>query len=151
MICQHCQSEFVPKNYRQKCCSRACNVSAWVAAHRERSNEIKRKYALTHPDRYAECQRRYNATHPEVRLEIKRRHNAAYPEQHRAQNAVNKAVRFGKLIRPNVCSRCGSVSSIHAHHHLGYAREHYLDVVWLCTKCHPRADKEIKNALAAAA
>jgi hypothetical protein len=151
MICQHCQSEFAPKMSKQKYCSKTCNVSAWVAAHRERSNEIKRKYILSHPDKRSESIRRYNTTHPEVRAELKRRHNAAYPKQHSAQNSVNRAVRHGKLTRPTICSQCGITGEIQAHHHLGYALEHYLDVIWLCPKCHSSADQEMRYDLAAAA
>jgi hypothetical protein len=73
-----------------------------------------------------------------------------------AYNAVQRALRSGRLVRPYVCEDCGQVDTKHgregpgqpmvpvgwwepvAHHHHGYDREHALDVVWLCLFCHSR-------------
>jgi len=61
-----------------------------------------------------------------------------------AVNALNYAVKKGKILPPEICDECGEVPepfndgrrALQAHHHRGYAREHYLDVRWLCIKCH---------------
>jgi hypothetical protein len=59
--------------------------------------------------------------------------------QHRAAcNAVRNAIRQGILFRPHACSLCPSVEDIQAHHHRGYAPEHWLDVLWVCRTCHNR-------------
>lgn len=56
--------------------------------------------------------------------------------KNRARKKINNAVRFGKVIKPGNCSRCGAEtipSKLHAHH------KDYnlpLDVEWLCVKCH---------------
>lgn len=70
-------------------------------------------------------------------------HRARHPDHYLARMAVNRAIAKGRLTRPASCSRCGADGSrcdckveIHAHHHLGYAREHWLDVIWLCHRCH---------------
>lgn len=57
-----------------------------------------------------------------------------HPEAYRAQNAVNNALRDGKLTR-SPCAMCGSVDHVHAHHK-DYTRP--LDVIWLCARCHHR-------------
>lgn len=56
-----------------------------------------------------------------------------------ATEAVRKAVRQGRLapIRSLKCRDCGKVAR-HYHHHLGYARTHWLDVIALCVGCHRR-------------
>jgi hypothetical protein len=60
-----------------------------------------------------------------------------------ARQFVHSAVQSGKLIRPDVCPKCGkSDYRIEGHHHNGYEPEHVLDVVWYCLKCH----KEIERA-----
>ena len=53
-----------------------------------------------------------------------------------ARVAVRKAVRTGVLIKPDVCDKCKRERDVTAHHYLGYDVEYYLDVLWLCWKCH---------------
>lgn len=52
-----------------------------------------------------------------------------------AHAAVGHAKRKGLLV-PEPCP-CGA-TEVQAHHHLGYALEHRLDVIWLCRPCHVR-------------
>jgi hypothetical protein len=44
-------------------------------------------------------------------------------------------VKRGELVK-KPCEVCGSCHDIQGHHHKGYAKEHHLDVVWLCRTCH---------------
>lgn len=63
------------------------------------------------------------------------------PEKVRAHYAVKYAVKVGKLVRPDKCEKCGSItlpardgrSGLHAHHR-DYSKK--LDVQWLCAFCH---------------
>jgi hypothetical protein len=75
------------------------------------------------------------------------RRRAAYkkaPEKKSAHEAVRRAIKKGVLTRPTSCTQCGnSKMRIEAHHHLGYAREHQLDVVFLCTSCHRASEDPI--------
>ncbi len=50
-----------------------------------------------------------------------------------AHQAVHRAVKSGKLSRPDRCFLCGNVGKIQAHHH-DYDRP--LDVIWPCVSCH---------------
>lgn len=60
-----------------------------------------------------------------------------------AVKTIFEAVKSGRLIRPEICSKCGknpgldSVgnSQIQAIHTKGYAFEHRMDVTWLCVSC----------------
>lgn len=56
------------------------------------------------------------------------------PEAYKAQNAVNNAVRDGRLTK-GPCSICGTGVHVHGHHK-DYSKQ--LDVTWLCAKCHQR-------------
>lgn len=56
-----------------------------------------------------------------------------HPEMRGAWQAVKLAVKAGKLI-PQPCW-CGNPVT-DAHHHRGYAHQHWLDVVWLCRRHH---------------
>lgn len=60
-----------------------------------------------------------------------------YPLRRKARDAVCKAVKRGKLTRPDICSQCGRDDlPIESHHHKGYSRKNWLDIVWLCRSCH---------------
>lgn len=72
--------------------------------------------------------------------EAHRRGMAAYrarsKERRSAHNALQDAVRYGKIVRPDVCESCGSLGLTVGHHHNGYGTAHQLDVRWLCGPCH---------------
>lgn len=65
--------------------------------------------------------------------EYSRKWRAQNPQAYRAHNAVNNAVRDGKLTKLP-CEFCGA-DRVMAHHR-DYSRP--LDVIWLCAKCHNR-------------
>lgn len=55
------------------------------------------------------------------------------PHKWVARNAVNNAVRDGRLDKASECFFCGKGGKLHAHHH-DYHKP--LDVFWLCPPCH---------------
>ena len=57
----------------------------------------------------------------------------------RAHDAVYQAIRRGRLspVGARPCVDCGAPGEVY-HHHLGYAAEHRLSVVALCSGCHNR-------------
>lgn len=59
------------------------------------------------------------------------------PDSARAQQSVKKAIEHHKLPHPTTlaCAYCGQPADQY-HHHMGYAREHWRDVVPICAKCH---------------
>lgn len=62
-------------------------------------------------------------------------HYRKFPEKIAARKAVLKALNSGALVRPDICSKCGKIDDIEAHHD-SYAPEQRLNVRWLCKKCH---------------
>ena len=70
-------------------------------------------------------------------------HRVRHPDKYRARNAVNNAIRDGRLVR-KPCEHCGSTQSVHAHHH-DYSKP--LDVEWLCKDCHWKHHNETKEAV----
>jgi hypothetical protein len=66
-----------------------------------------------------------------------------HPERIKARMAVNNAVVAGKLTRLP-CTICDNPNS-EGHHYLGYAKEHWLDVQWLCRKHHKEANERRKK------
>lgn len=51
----------------------------------------------------------------------------------KAHSVVMDALKSGKLVRPEHCSRCSKECRVHAHHS-DYAK--LLEVTWVCNSCH---------------
>lgn len=60
----------------------------------------------------------------------------AYPMKVRARSVVSLAVAAGILKKPSRCPKCQRKVLIHGHHHKGYDKKNWLNVVWLCARCH---------------
>jgi hypothetical protein len=60
-----------------------------------------------------------------------------------AGQKVHRGIKNGKLQR-QPCIICGNINS-QAHHHKGYAKEHWLDVVWLCKKHHEEEHERLRQ------
>ena len=63
-----------------------------------------------------------------------------FPQKRMAINAVNNAVRDGRLNKPDSCDRCSKQKRLHGHHD-DYSKP--LDVMWLCVPCHHARHKEL--------
>lgn len=80
---------------------------------------------------------------PEAQAKRREKAGRLFPERRRAGMAVARAVRSGKLVRPDCCEKCGANPGlnragwplIYAHHE-DYAKA--LEVTWLCSRCHAR-------------
>lgn len=60
----------------------------------------------------------------------------------KARNAVRQKINTGKMnyARMLACAFCGKQASSW-HHHLGYKKQHWLDVIPLCKICHANEHK----------
>lgn len=100
---------------------RAANIGKVRAYQRKSYHKTKRPKTPEQLAAHAEYMREYRKLHHEKM--------AAYW-------AVKYAVKWGHLLKPETCSRCGLHGKIQGHHHNGYSQEHRLDVIWLCRSCH---------------
>lgn len=66
------------------------------------------------------------------------------PEKKKAHNAVNNALRDGRLTKAVACEHCGEERRLSGHHH-SYAEEFRLDVEWLCSPCHSKEHKRLSS------
>ena len=67
---------------------------------------------------------------------LQKRYYEKYPERKAAKDMLRAAVRYGKIDKPDRCSKCGEKGLIHGHHTDYYKP---LDVQWLCQPCHSEA------------
>jgi len=74
---------------------------------------------------------RYSKSSPEAtaRWRVKNKPKCA------AHQAVNRAIKSGKLIRPDRCAICATIGKVQAHHS-DYTKP--LDVIFVCGPCHKK-------------
>jgi hypothetical protein len=98
----------------------------------KRNAKVRR---LTNP--YVQQYERERAKTPKRRSTMREnsdRWKQKNPAGYHAHNALNNAIRDGKLTK-EPCALCGTTQHIHGHHK-NYAEP--LNVMWLCAKCHSR-------------
>lgn len=117
-------SDEARENFRKVRCG-------WVGGRKPYSKECRRDRGLDTGN--------WKQRNPEAHAA----HARAYRQRNRdkvaAQNAVNYALKCGKLARGR-CAICDSDDRIHAHH-ASYAVEDRLKVTWLCYVCHAKTGK----------
>ncbi len=69
-----------------------------------------------------------------------RQYRQENPQRYHANGKLNSAVEHGKILRPNLCSKCNSSGKIEGHH-ADYDKP--LEVMWLCTACHRKEHRVI--------
>ncbi len=96
-------------------------MRVYKAANREKVRQSHRDYRQANPNKIAV----YAASYKERK-----------PEAVAAKNAVNNAIKEGRLlpVKTQLCADCGKQAQ--NYHHESYAPEHQLDVVPLCRSCH---------------
>jgi len=78
---------------------------------------------------------KYRGKEAERRKARMREHYHKHPEMYKAKAAVAAALERGDLVRGTECCSCGEIKPTVAHH-WSYEEEHWLDVVWICRRCH---------------
>jgi hypothetical protein len=122
-----------------------------VRKYREYNIEKVKEYDRNRPnhkERIEKCKERYKQKRNsgdidflEKDKERIRKYRSKFPEKYKAHSTVNNALGDGKLIKPTKCEHCHKEKKLQAHH-WSYEEEHWLDVIWLCTRCH--ADEHVR-------
>lgn len=125
-----------------------------VKKYREDNIEKVKEYDRNRPnhkERIEQCKNRYKQKRlegDESFLEKDRDRIRKYrndnPDIYQAHNCVNNALREGKLYRPDTCECCGKICKPQAHH-WSYKEEYWLDVKWLCARCHADEHKRLNE------
>lgn len=96
---------------------------------RDRSNHRRKFRRITNPEKY--------------RAIDARERKKLDPAKVKARERIRSAINSGKIPKASTytCSECNERQARHYHHHNGYEPEHWLDVVPVCTFCHPKVEK----------
>ena len=119
------------------------HITAWYHTEegKRSSVAILKRYLATENGRELRKQahKRYSQTMQgrAKALRNTRKYRDAHPNYVAVLSAVYRAVQSGRLPSPRTlpCTFCNGPSTDY-HHHLGYAKEHWLDVVPTCRRCH---------------
>lgn len=107
----------------------------WLAkvGAKERRVLLMAQWFDKHPG-YKKEHRAKNVARDRERRQI---HRANNPEVYKARYCIFRLVKSGKIPRAKelTCVTCGKPAR-HYHHHRGYAREHWEDVIPVCVSCH---------------
>lgn len=142
MLCSSCGNDvsdagFYPGSRQCKEC-----VRARVKARRDANIEAIRAYDRARgqsPERKARVKADYPkyANHPS-----KAAWKIRNADKKAAHDAVNNAVRDGRMIRPLICEDCNQPGRIEGHHD-NYLKP--LAVRWLCITCHKAAHRALNE------
>jgi len=67
-------------------------------------------------------------------------------EKSKASQAAHRAIKSGKIARPNNCEKCKKKCKPDAHHE-SYKKEDWLNVIFLCRSCHRLRHVELNNQI----
>ncbi len=132
-ICKHCKKEFEAERDRREYCSLKCSAQNSTKIAGKASHKIP-KTNENNPN--------WKDGISKDKYHYKKIQKERYPEKAKAREDVQKALKSGKLIKPNICRICGEYfedkGNIHGHHE-DYNQS--LKVVWCCRKCHRELDR----------
>jgi hypothetical protein len=74
------------------------------------------------------------------RTATSRKAYAKFTDKHKARSAVSRALTTGDLVRPDSCEHCHKPCKPQGHHE---DHSKYLEVNWLCSKCHAIRHREL--------
>ena len=130
-----------------KTCSKECRYK--LASISQKGEMVKRKCVVCGKEfEIYPCWLRKNRGHDgsycsrECRW-LKTRMRWTNNEKQNAERLVRVMIQQ-KILIPKICEICGNKETI-GHHYLGYDREHWLDVKWLCISCHMREHERMRQ------
>jgi hypothetical protein len=135
LVCEECLKESCR---RYKCSEKGREANKrWNDS--EKGKECRSRYEVSVKGKAAIL--RYHRT--KKAKELSRLNKKLHSDKIVARNAVNHALRDDRLIKSDICEICGQSPT--ESHHWSYVKEHWLDVQWLCIKCHKQLHFQQKN------
>lgn len=144
-VCVKCgvakdESEFYARDKKCKECRRALaiwyrnqRVEYYREQGRKRYSENKEYYRQKDKERKQRLKIEDHERYAETTYRRANRWRKANAQKMKAWQLFDDAIRYGKIVRPTICSRCGAEGKIEGHHE-DYSKPY--DVLWLCSKCH---------------
>lgn len=139
--CRKCCCDSVERSKKspEAIANKAKYISEWQKRNKDKNNAKCRRWYEKNLERAREktleATRKYLQTDNgrKKRNQRSQKWDNENPEKRRVHDRTMYAVKTGKLIRPDSCSKCFKKCKPHAHHE-DYSKA--FDVIWLCSTCH---------------
>jgi hypothetical protein len=124
----------------------------WYSKNRERRINYSKEYAIKrlledplyykklrekYKEKQRECYKKWyyekGRVRTEAQIEVILEYKQEHPDRVKINQKTGRAVRGGKIIRPEICSKCHKKAKIQAHH---FNYDHWKNFIWLCASCH---------------
>lgn len=138
--CSPCNSSRL-KAYRQAHPGvAAASQKAYRQRHPGREEASKKIWRAKNPEKVAGYHKKWRQANAPKFVAYIQKWQAANPDKRKAHDTLNSAVKSGRVVRPDSCSKCGKGCIPHGHHR-DYGKP--LEVEWLCNRCHVDAHKKV--------
>ena len=158
--CKECTKQNTKDHYKNNRDECVLKLRIYYQNHREESLRRSKEYHKAHRAEHNEYNNQYRQTKKGVEVRKKERDNyrrnhakelilrariyrERYPEKRKAHQSLSYAVKTGRLpsASSQKCVVCKTAQAQEYHHHNGYAEDHWLDVIPVCSKCHKVVEK----------
>lgn len=133
-VCRTCVNAQIRANYKNVAANLSKRRKEIRGENKEEFNKKARERYWRNRDQLLE-KARERPSYGKFDLERARSYRLNNLDKARARQAVVRALKNGRLIKPTRCSLCNSEEKLDAHH-ADYER--HLDVVWVCRTCHKK-------------
>ena len=140
--CKCCVRERGKQQYRnmtkEEKESRSKKAKQYVIENAEKRATAQKQYYLAHKNKILNYVKEWAQSNPDKTYTYVKRSRTKHSNETKARTAVGNAVRRGKISPASsfICACCGMKPAAEYHHHLGYEKQHWLDVTPLCNDCH---------------
>lgn len=117
-----------------------------VAIHRQKNIEKIKEYDRNRPnkaDRY-KTNRKYHKENAEKCKQYQKKWRRENRKKVNAEGKALRAIKTGKLLKPDKCEKCGAITNLEAHHP-DYSQP--LKVQFLCMNCHKSEHKKTNEKM----
>ena len=108
----------------------------YIKNREKKIRQVNEYYYKNHEKRKAQ-KKKWAQNNKEKLIEYRKNYFPIYKKRKKleesARGKLNRAVANGKIVRPDLCSRCDKKGLIHGHHE-NYSKPY--EVIWLCHQCH---------------
>jgi hypothetical protein len=106
--------------------------------------ELNKKYRQKNKEKIKEHKKKWRRKNREKTKEYQKKWRRKNREKVNAESKALRAIREGRLIKPEKCENCGTITKLEAHHP-DYSQP--LKVQFLCINCHKAEHKKINEKM----
>lgn len=135
--CRMCQKKTAIEARSKNLTQYKATAKRWVDKNKKEVHDRRTARNNENRERINDLGRMHYQKHASKMKERTIKYYYADEERAAAHRALQTAVRGGHIKRAAQCESCQKKCTTDGHHH-SYQQEYWLDVQWLCRKCHSK-------------